>query len=1586
MNTKVVFPSFRGEEYPSYEMRQLVSALELRFQSIEANTDLSVTGSETSDLDGRYSQLGHTHSESEITDLQNYLVNLTSESIFDLADVDGTPDLEDTLVWNGTAFVPGGAGAVTINLDDLTDVSVPVVEDDNILRFNDSSNLWEAEALTLDSLDDLDLAGGEQYDLLYNSDGTVWKDTDSLKWNPDGNYLQLANDHSINWLDSTPSFPVSIELLNFNVIGTSVPAGVGAIVANFEGVDGDRTYTGDDGRVWTFVGTPALNEITNDLVKWGNTSYAVGSKTGVPDDDGIHTDVTSESTEFTPGTRDWYVRYWMNSGGSQVGGNTFWAIGPITGTTRGIRGGVGNDTYDLAYAQNGSTAESVFPMFGTMSTTGWHEVVYERVGTDIYCYQDGVQNGSAFDCSTNSIADAMGASPHVMVGVDHSTDFNGTPEFSTRIDGFEMRIGQNIFGGVAPGSPSTSGPPVVGAESFTVGDPSFNTVIDGLTTTITSDDTDIDGTLDVSGAAIFNSTLLAVGLGTFNGGILAPSPVADTTTPILTLGTELADVDRRLINFWENLPSSPDGFFLNADFSPTTPSNRLVFGSDKPSGDAEVFTMGERGEITFNDGAFDYNSTGNITSSYSAGSGLTLDGDPGSTTTAAIHVLNTGLNLQRRIMHIKEFNTTGFYMDHDAVGSGVLNYLQFGSDSASGVESLSMSVDGIVSIDGGDFTFDPTPTDPTFTIFDAGQTDSGALSHDGTNFNFTFTNTADVAFTGITGNFWVRDGAGLKISNTGDNDFVVMSHDGTDFNEVFTNTTSLRLTGLTQIVSSAAGMTFSQAGALAVPPGSSQGTFWSHATGTSNTARFTNDELAEISLTSLLEWPMLFDSSTVAADPGAGEIRFNNVDPSLITELYFNDAIESDQDNAWILSNLATGDIISILNEWSETDYLVCSVSDVPTDNIGWWTVPVTVIHSGTLPTINDQLKVDVQWFSQSDKGGATVSGAYRFDTSTIEADPGNGDFRMDNATPASVTELFISSTTDNNNDLNNILSFVSAGDQIYIQQDNDASKYIFFNVTANVDNTGWFSMAGTTTASGTIFDGNRACHIVLLFGGSGGTTLDELSDVDVSGASQFDMLFKANGNWEDTAGAITWDGVDDFRIAATANPSLWIIDTDAGLDEKKYVHRNSGGFYELLAVNDAENTFSTVFSVNNVGGTVDEITVNTGTANTGTFRMVDATEADGVDWHHNGTEFRTTFNTLGTTSQWRIINLSGLMALEDASTFRVEGTSDSDYIEFSHDNTTAIVNVLGASSLAFTGGFGARAVFDGKLFTEVAGSPGGDITDYLQFRGDSSAAGGHFPAATNDNTASWPLHNVLSEFVYRFDSATAAADPGSGDLRFDNATPASVTNLYIDDLDLVDTDQDWMLSNLAVGDRITIREVNTGADYLIATIRSVPVDNTGWWTIPVTIDASGTIPTNNDCLAFSVQWLSQLGTVASEVVTTTNVILADESGTTFYLNTAGGFTSTLPAPAVGLKYRFIVSTAPTTAYIITTNAGANILYGTINEITTTAGISVQAQDTLNFVASTSLIGDWIEVESDGTNWHVHGVTQVDNGITASVT
>ncbi len=131
-------------------------------------------------------------------------------------------------------------------------------------------------------------------------------------------------------------------------------------------------------------------------------------------------------------------------------------------------------------------------------------------------------------------------------------------------------------------------------------------------------------------------------------------------------------------------------------------------------------------------------------------------------------------------------------------------------------------------------------------------------------------------------------------------------------------------------------------------------------------------------------------------------------------------------------------------------------------------------------------------------------------------------------------------------------------------------------------------------------------------------------------------------------------------------------------------------------------------------------------------------------------------------------------------------------------------------------------------------------------------------------------------------------------------------------------------------------------------------------------------------------QWTDE--SAKNEVVVTTNVIAASESGKTFFLDLAGGFTSTLPAPALGLWFKFIVKTAPTTSYVITTTTSANILYGMMLERAGTAGVAGAARDTFNFVANQSIIGDWAEFHSDGTNWYYHGMVDVAAGNTVAAT
>ena len=112
----------------------------------------------------------------------------------------------------------------------------------------------------------------------------------------------------------------------------------------------------------------------------------------------------------------------------------------------------------------------------------------------------------------------------------------------------------------------------------------------------------------------------------------------------------------------------------------------------------------------------------------------------------------------------------------------------------------------------------------------------------------------------------------------------------------------------------------------------------------------------------------------------------------------------------------------------------------------------------------------------------APLSGEWQYDDTTTQADPGNGNFRTDNNTVGSVTELYISDETKPGSDAGNILAAVASGDQIYIQNLEDASEFLVFDVTANNDQTGWHEIQGTVNASGANFTDGKEFIITVLF------------------------------------------------------------------------------------------------------------------------------------------------------------------------------------------------------------------------------------------------------------------------------------------------------------------------------------------------------------------------------------------------------------------------------------------------------------------------------------------------------------------------
>ena len=124
-------------------------------------------------------------------------------------------------------------------------------------------------------------------------------------------------------------------------------------------------------------------------------------------------------------------------------------------------------------------------------------------------------------------------------------------------------------------------------------------------------------------------------------------------------------------------------------------------------------------------------------------------------------------------------------------------------------------------------------------------------------------------------------------------------------------------------------------------------------------------------------------------------------------------------------------------------------------------------------------------------------------------------------------------------------------------------------------------------------------------------------------------------------------------------------------------------------------------------------------------------------------------------------------------------------------------------------------------------------------------------------------------------------------------------------------------------------------------------------------------------------------GPVTNTTLTAASTLTAAQSGTTFFLSYATEFATTLPAPAAGLAFTFIVGAAPSGAsYTIVTASSANIIKGQAVNAAGVAGDTGTADDTISFVDGAAVAGDTVTVISDGTSWFAYGQCAVAAGIT----
>jgi hypothetical protein len=148
-----------------------------------------------------------------------------------------------------------------------------------------------------------------------------------------------------------------------------------------------------------------------------------------------------------------------------------------------------------------------------------------------------------------------------------------------------------------------------------------------------------------------------------------------------------------------------------------------------------------------------------------------------------------------------------------------------------------------------------------------------------------------------------------------------------------------------------------------------------------------------------------------------------------------------------------------------------------------------------------------------------------------------------------------------------------------------------------------------------------------------------------------------------------------------------------------------------------------------------------------------------------------------------------------------------------------------------------------------------------------SSSWASHF--ASGSNTSSWATSSLTASYIdqgafsnvivfpleYKFDTSTGASDPGSSKFRFNSATPASIGNIYVNDTTNGGLDASKIIDRFKSGStQLYIQQKDDAGNAFLFSVKDAPVDNTGWFTVPVEYDTSvGVVPGNNKPCAFVV-------------------------------------------------------------------------------------------------------------------------------------
>lgn len=333
----------------------------------------------------------------------------------------------------------------------------------------------------------------------------------------------------------------------------------------------------------------------------------------------------------------------------------------------------------------------------------------------------------------------------------------------------------------------------------------------------------------------------------------------------------------------------------------------------------------------------------------------------------------------------------------------------------------------------------------------------------------------------------------------------------------------------------------------------------------------------------------------------------------------------------------------------------------------------------------------------------------------------------------------------------------------------------------------------------------------------SGATTLGALTDVDLTGAADNDLLVRSGGNWIDTGGALTW-GSGNFSVAGeiinttnapaftgradatagsrrllefenwdgvSAYASNWrmIFGTGTGNAAQAQIETHNGSTWASLIVFDADGTggqrlkFNDGFLVQNdpalfIGGSAAAPGIAfSGDPGTGFYRSA----AQNIDITVNGSQMvnisdSTSTGLLTWTGSVLTVNrqANAASAIHIGETTTARGSAQDSYIRWYAEASSVLQNMqadYNGSTMTWTNSAGNQMIFEMPVYLGSGNLADGDIIcrfntdrswDLKQHGADASAA---LKLQPGTDSKAFRIHNqadVLNFYFLPYNSGTA--------------------------------------------------------------------------------------------------------------------------------------------------------------------------------------------------------------------------------------